>query len=707
MKMPDHISPFLKRPRLVWREVHWPAPLSPDACTSVIRQIAADRLVRQVVVEIDTTAGSTTYRVGAMPHDVERVTHLLEALVPGIALTAALRAVDVRSGWRVTASTRHRPLATHQPESVTRAILAALASTRRGERVVVQWLLGRSQGPRPVDPAAQLSPDRRKALEAKRADHSFSCVARVGVTASSSGRSRAIALVVLGGLRIAESPGVTLGLRRESPAKLTNAFPPWRWSLRLNAQELLGLLAWPLGDGPLPGISKLSRRLRADDRLPSAGRVIAQATSPGDGRDLGLSIEDALFHLAVVGPTGTGKSTLLANLIRQDIAAGRGVVVIDPKGDLIDDVLARIPAGRVKDVVLIDPADREYAVGLNPLAMHVNTAELVADQVLSTFHGLYESSWGPRTQDILHASLLTLAGRGDATLCELPALLTSPTARRRLRAGVRDPIALDPFWAWFESLSDGERQQAISPVLNKTRPILLRRNVRTIVGQAAPRFHMAEVFSHERIVLVSLAKGLIGAEAAALLGSLVIAELWQATLGRAAVPADQRSPVIVYADEFQTYTRLPTDLADALAQSRGLGLGWVLAHQHLGQLPTTLRAAVLANARSRVIFQLASDDANVVARSSAGALTADDFERLPRHEVYVQLVHEGQVTGFASGRTLPLAPPISDPRVVREASRLRFAHPISDIDADIARALGGDVSAEANAIGRRRKGASS
>lgn len=714
-----------RQPSLVWREANWPDPLETDGCISVLRQIAADRVVRRLVVEIDATVGAIVYRIGAPEHTIRRVSQLFEALVPGTVLTKTAPRPKVTLAWRITASTQHRPLATREPENVTRAILAALASTRTGERVIVQWLLGPAQSPRPIDSttrsnatehwwspmitgsATPLTPDRRKALQEKHADHSYACVARLGIVASTDGRAKALALGVLGGLRIAETPGVRLDLRRENPAKLMNVAVPWRWPLRLNAYELLGLLAWPLGDRPLPGVPRnQSRRIRADERICDAGRVIAEATSPGDRRDLGLSIKDAMFHLAVLGPTGTGKSTLLANLIRQDIVAGRGVVVIDPKGDLVDDVLAHVPGNRIKDVVVLDPADREYAVGLNPLAAHVRNAELVADQVLATFHGLYESSWGPRTQDILHAALLTLASRGDATLCALPALLTNPSARRRFRSGVEDPIALDPFWAWFESLSDGERQQAIAPVMNKTRPFLLRRNVRAIVGQTTPRFHMSEVFTHKRIVLVSLAKGLIGPEAAALFGSLVVAELWQAALGRAAVSAGQRHPVAVYADEFQTYTRLPTDLADALAQSRGLGLGWVLAHQHLAQLPHAIKSAVLANARSRVIFQLAADDAHAVARSSGGALTSDDLERLPRHEVYAQLVVEGEVTGFASGRTSPLPPPISDPRQVREASQLRFARPVAEVDAEITRTLRGEADVEADRVGRRRKGPS-
>jgi hypothetical protein len=706
----------------VWSELHCPESLDEDLCVSLLRQLATDQLTRLVVFEVEATAGAIRYRIGSPERTANRLVQLFGALVPGVAVSPPSPREEVASAWGVAVSPQDRPLVTSGSLAISRSLLAALTSVQKDERVVLQWLLGAAFGPRSITTRTSPTPqhsllgsllgtrsdgidsERRNALRAKHADHRFRAAGRLGVTANSDARAKAIALSVLGGLRVSETPGVRIGLRRDRPRALEAVRVPWFWPLRLQPGELVGLLAWPLGEQPLPGVPRDEpRRLGADPRIRGRRRVIARSNMPGDERELGLGIEDAMFHTAVLGPTGTGKSTVLAGLISQDIAAGRGLVVIDPKGDLVDDVLGQIPKERVPDVVVVDPADAEYAAGINPLSAHIRSPELVADTVLATFHGLYESSWGPRTQDILHASLLTLAGREGSTLCALPLLLTNPVARRRFRAGVDDPIALGPFWAWFDNLSDGERGQAIAPVLNKTRPFLLRRQVRAIVGQAEPRFNLDEVFTHRRIVLVSLARKLIGPEAASLLGALVIAELWHATLNRARVPREQRHPVLIYADEFQTYTRLPTDLADALAQSRGLGVGWVLAHQHLAQLPYDLRAAVLANARSRVIFQLAADDAHTVARTTAGDLTAADFQRLRRHEVYAQLVIDGEVSGFASGKTLPLPTPISHSREVREAARLRYSRPIAEIEQEITRLIEGE-SEETGVVGRRPKG---
>lgn len=263
-----------------------------------------------------------------------------------------------------------------------------------------------------------------------------------------------------------------------------------------------------------------------------------------------MSVNDSLRHLHVLGPTGTGKSTLLAGLIIQDLQAGRGCLVVDPKGDLVREV-RRVPVERIDDVVVLDPADVTAPVGLNPLATVSNNPaarQLAADSVLAVFHQLYADSWGPRTQDILHASLLTLARRSDASLIMLPLLLTNPGFRRSMTGSINDPIALGPFWAWYENLSEAN-ELTIAPVMNKLRAVLMRPAMRAVLGQVRPKFNIRQVFTEGKILLVSLAKGTVGQEASALLGSLVVAQAWQATLERAAVPAAQRRPVMIYVDE--------------------------------------------------------------------------------------------------------------------------------------------------------------
>ncbi|UJH70451.1 type IV secretory system conjugative DNA transfer family protein [Ornithinimicrobium sp. INDO-MA30-4] len=378
-----------------------------------------------------------------------------------------------------------------------------------------------------------------------------------------------------------------MALRRASTGSFDTARSPYLWPLELSIDELVPMLGWPVASKPdveLPGVpSRHPVQLVATSEVPKTGLRVGLSSLDAT-RPVAIKPVDLLRHLHLLGPTGVGKSTVMGNLALQVIEAGHGAVVIDPKGDLVTDLLGRIPASRRDDVVVIDPTDPS-PVGLAALTPqgHVS-ADLLADTVLGIIHSLHAKSWGPRTHDILHASLLTLARRGDASLVMVPLLLTNSGFRRSVtqHAAKADPLGLGSFWGWYAGLSAAEREHAIAPLMNKLRPILLRPGMRAVLGQRRPRFDLSDVFTKRRVVLVSLSKGTMGPEAAQLLGSLVVGLLWQAALGRAAVPQSQRRPSYVFIDEVQEYLRLPGDLSDALAQARGLGVGFVLAHQHLG-----------------------------------------------------------------------------------------------------------------------------
>jgi len=316
------------------------------------------------------------------------------------------------------------------------------------------------------------------------------------------------------------------------------------------------------------------------------------------------------------------------------------------------------------------------------------------------FKSLYRTSWGPRTDDIFRAALLTLAQTKDATLCELPVLLTDATYRRRIVGGLDDPIGLESFWGWFEALSEAERLTVIGPVLNKVRAFTMRPRVRGIIGQVDPTLDLRQVFTRRRILLVNLASGVLGGEASALLGALVVAELWQATLAQAALPAGSRLPVMAYLDEWQHFLHLPTPMADVLAEARGLGLGLTLAHQHLGQLPTDIREAVLANARSRVVFQLPAGDARLLARDYAGVLDATDLQGLGAYEIVAQVFAAGRTQPPVTARTEPLSPACSDGTEIRAWSRDRYGVDRDVVESATRSRHGGQGGS--SAIGRRR-----
>jgi hypothetical protein len=315
---------------------------------------------------------------------------------------------------------------------------------------------------------------------------------------------------------------------------------------------------------------------------------------------------------------------------------------------------------------------------------------------------LYGSYFGPRTQDVMHAGLLTLCSVPGMSLCALPALYTNPAFRSRLVAGLNDPLGLGSFWSWYEGISEKERIQVLAPVMNKLRTFLLRPAMRRTIGQARPRFDLSESMTSRKIVLVNLAKGLLGKDTAQLFGSLVIAQLWQAIQSRVAVPVEYRAPMFVYVDEFQDYLRLPTDIGDILAQSRGYGVGMVLAHQHLGQLPKELKSGVLSNARSRICFQLGHEDALVMSKGS-NILSAQDFEKQARYQIYAQLVGNGEVLPWASGETLQPIDPISEVEAIRAMSRERYGINGDEVEANLLTQIDSSLGAQQQTIGRKQK----
>jgi hypothetical protein len=677
---------------MTWHRLRWPRELTPEHLMALCRVLATSG--HPIVLEAGGHAGRVEHRLALPAERANSVREQLRVALPGLGIAAlaerpelaAIRAVELRL------STALRPLRSDDLAGSSRALITALAQAGNRESLTLQWVLGRSQpaasvpnrvmatsaeswwtallsapfhAPEPADP------ETRNALRLKHAEPGWQAVGRLAVSAGSATRERQLIGQLFSALRTSEAPGVRWRLRRTSTPRAARAATVWWPRLRLNTVELAAVAAWPVGEtSELPIDTARSRLMPPSRAIARRGRVVGEASFPGHERRLALSPHDSLRHLHVLGPTGVGKSTLLMNLITQDLVAGQAVVVMEPKGDLIADVLARIPAHRLDDVVLVDPTDTERPVGLNPLAPAGRSPELVADQLLGLFHALYAANWGPRTHDILGASLLTLARTPGMTLTALPLLLMDAGFRRRVVPKASDPIGLGSFWATFEGWREHERLNAIAPVMNKLRPMLLRPDMRAIIGQARPRFELRQVLTERKILLVNLAAGQVGPETSALLGSLVVGQLWQAILGRSRIAPAKRHPVMVVLDEFQSYLHLPLDLADALAQARGLGVGFALAHQFLHQLDPLMRSAVLANAQSRVAFRLGSEDARTVAAGSS--LGPEDFQGLGAFEGYAHLVVRDAVQPWCSLRTLPSGGAISDPAAVRARSRDRY-----------------------------------
>jgi hypothetical protein len=396
----------------------------------------------------------------------------------------------------------------------------------------------------------------------------------------------------------------------------------------------------------------------------------------GVPRPVGIAVADARHHLRVIGPTGTGKTTLITGQILADADAGRGVVFVDPKGDAVTDLLARLPAGVAGKVVLFDPADPAAPPCLNVLQGDGSGTDhdVITDNVTGIFRRIFSQFWGPRTDDIFRAACLTLLqsvppGSGQVTLADIPALLGDDAYRHRLTAGVRDPV-LRGFWDWYEQLSVPTRAHSIGPLMNKLRAFLLRRFARQAIAAGPSTFDMAAVLDHGGLCLARLPKGILGEETAQLAGSFIVARTWQAASRRARVPETARPDAGLYIDEAQNFLNLPYPLEDMLAEARAYRLSVTMAHQNLAQLPPDLRQGISANARSQVIFSVSPEDARDLERHTAPVLTAHDLSHLGAYQAAARLVAGRAETPAFTFRTQPLPPAVPGrARLIRRAAR--------------------------------------
>ena len=614
---------------------------------------------------------------------------------------------ELSIGMETRLSTSRRPLATERATATCTAFLASLQPLYGNETIRVQWILAGActppivRAPRRSHDAGlpwwletQAPPDADDihALRTKHKDLLLHASARIAITAATRARTRALLGRIFGPLRMLNAPGVKLGRRWWIPASLAAwrlrriAFPFGHWPLLLNTKEAAALIGFPAGDTYIPGlIPSGCRQLAPSPAMGTTGVIVATSNYPGTNRPLALLPDDRLRHMWVIGPTGVGKSTLLCTMICQDIQAGSPLLLLDPGDDLVRDVLARIPEHRRDDVVILDPTDINQPIGFNILRVGhgVHARELTVDTIVHIFADLFRSSWGPRTADVLRASLLTLvntkASDGSAfTLCELPELLTNSAFRRSVTKSARLAGGVREFWAWYENLSDGERAQVIGPVMNKLRAFTLKTPLRLILGQS-DGLNLTDIFTKNRIVLVPLSKGIVGAETSQLLGALILASFWQTTLGRSHIPAEHRRPAWLYVDEFQDVLRLPLDLADMLAQARKLGVGLILAHQYLGQLPEGVKTAIRNTTRTHIAFQTNYDDAHKFDRSYA-PLTPEEITALAAYEIAIRPCVNNQVLRPVTGTTAPPPDPCTDPATLAQASRARYGTPRDHIE---------------------------
>lgn len=340
-------------------------------------------------------------------------------------------------------------------------------------------------------------------------------------------------------------------------------------------------------------------------------------------------------HLYLVGQTGSGKSTILENLIAQDLVAGEGVALVDPHGDLSERVVLHIPQNRAKDLIYIDCSDLARPMGINLLAdVHPDKRSKVADDIVTAFiHVFGEHAVADRSQEVLRNSLIVLMERKGETLLSVIRLLRDEPYRSSVIQNIHDPLARSYWLDEFSEYDSRFREQVTAPILNKLDACLSHVALRHFLSQSTSSFSIRHAIDRRQIIIVNLSKGQLGATASKFLGALIVSILCQTALSRTDVPEEERTPFHLYADEFQNFAT--ESFGVVLSEARKYGLTLTLAHQHLHQVPQTIQDAVIGNTGTLVAFRLGATDAPLIARHF-GIKNPEQLQDLPNYTAYVR-----------------------------------------------------------------------
>ncbi|WP_339101838.1 type IV secretory system conjugative DNA transfer family protein [Candidatus Enterococcus clewellii] len=699
---------------LTFKQVFWQREIDFKSVLELVGQIATQEPHKPIIWEIRSPKDGDSIRffLGAEKSEFNRLEKIfrgygrIDFSSPLVAHTS--KRTPVKLCKKLSTTRPMLSLKTSDNEALCRAVLTTLAQVEKDDELVLQLVIGGTLSPKAVaknlpDPTQTswwhilsgdipvATADIRNSIKSKTESFQLNCVIRLGVNAKDPAKRQSYILSLFSALKTLEAIGVKLYLQNEEANRLNQATAPWHYSQRLSIKEMANLFLLPTGESSFLGIRDIhpkillpprtSKKLTRDKVLRPFAETMHE--NPEERQPLYLSDEAGSRHCHIVGPTGSGKSVVMENMILSDIEAGgtdknkqKGIIVIDPKYSLIESLVQKIPEHRLDDVVILNLADMNNPVGLNPFNTSDNHAERTSEAILSSIKGLFAETWGVYTEDILQSAILTLAKNKDknVTLAHLQILLNNPSFRKRMTTNLNDKLGLEAYWEYFNSLSDGERNKQLAPVMNKMR-VLMRPALRQVLFQPKPLFDLESVFKENKILLVPLNTSIVGDTVAEIVGSLLIGMIWNIALKQAETPENQRqnNSVSLYIDEFQAYVKKSGEsMEQMLSMARSLGLKFIFCHQHLGQLSTSLKESVMANARNKIFFATSNKaDAKEFAALSP-ALSSEDYLKLAPYSIYAFLLNNPSLSSFVSGKTFPPRPSLRDPAEVFARSAEKY-----------------------------------
>ncbi|MDD4412814.1 MAG: type IV secretion system DNA-binding domain-containing protein [Patescibacteria group bacterium] len=415
--------------------------------------------------------------------------------------------------------------------------------------------------------------------------------------------------------------------------------------------------------------------------------VFAETTFRNQFRKFGIKTDDRRRHMYIIGKSGMGKSTILENMIVEDIRAGKGVAVVDPHGELAEKIIEFIPDNRIDDVVYFNPSDTEYPVAFNILET-VDPAyrHLVASGLIGVFQKLWADSWGPRLEYILRNAILATLDYPGSTLLSVTRMLSDKVFRKKVVESISDPV-VKAFWVKeFAGYQDKFASEAVAPIQNKVGQFLSSSLIRNIVGQVKSSIDIRKIMDEKKILVMNLSKGRIGEDNSQLLGAMMVTKIQLAAMSRVDISEDVRNDFYLYVDEFQNFA---TDsFATILSEARKYRLNLIMGHQYIEQLTDKVRAAVFGNVGTLVVFRVGAPDAEILVKEFKPTFTEEDLVNLPKFNFINKLMIDGIASDPFSARGLPPLKSIEKTgnlEKVINTSREHYAHDKKSVEEIIAK----------------------
>ncbi|MEP7103628.1 MAG: DUF87 domain-containing protein [Candidatus Dojkabacteria bacterium] len=493
--------------------------------------------------------------------------------------------------------------------------------------------------------------------------------------------------------------GTRLGDNLNFPQKYETRYLDERETDILNIEELASIFHLPNESVKTPNIAwakskklefplnlpLISEQELADNIPPKGMRLIGLTDYRNIHIPFGIKDEDRRRHMYLLGKTGTGKSTFMKNMIVGDIIDGKGLAVLDPHGELVEEVLELIPENRIKDIIYLDPSDIENPIGLNMLDIHPEeTIDLLADGIVNVFKKYFGDSWGPRLQYILANAVLTLLHCQNVSLLAVQRILTDKNYRKFLLKQVKDPFLLKFWQEEYEQLGQNPRllAEALAPIQNKVGRFLSSPMVRNMIGQIKSSIDLQDIMNSEKILLVNLSQGKIGEENSSLLGGMIVTRLYSNAMQRARIAKEERKDFYLYVDEFQNFA---TDsFVKILSEARKYALNLIVTHQYIDQIDPTIQDAIFGNVGTLMNYVVGQKDGLRLEKEYTPYLSSEDLVNLDKYRLAMKMTVDGaQTPPFTA---IALKPQYKDTGLkekVKEASREKFSKPRDQVESKI------------------------